>query len=40
MKLGFLPILVDDDIDTAVRQGAKAVGLKLAASASTEPVAP
>jgi hypothetical protein len=30
MKPGVLPIPVDDDIDLAVRQGAAAVGLKLA----------
>lgn len=30
MKTGVLPIPVDDDIDTTVREGAAAVGLKLA----------
>jgi hypothetical protein len=30
MKPGVLPIPVDEDIDAAVRQGAEAVGLKLA----------
>jgi hypothetical protein len=30
MKPGILPIPVDEDIDAAVRQGAEAVGLKLA----------
>lgn len=30
VKPGVLPIPMDDDIDAAVRQGAEAIGLKLA----------
>lgn len=30
MKSGILPIPVDEDIDAVVRQGARAIGLKLA----------